>query len=65
MNQSIAKCLPRSLKDIPNREGFSFVGVTKFGEHIHCFVKKSFEGSYVVLSEVNNERVFSKLTGWY
>lgn len=61
----IGKLIPKNLKDIPNREGFSFVGITRSGEHINCFVKKSFEGSYIVLSEANHERVFSKLTGWY
>ena len=56
--------LVRCLKDLPNEQGFEFVGVTFSGEEVDCFVHKNFAGKYVILSLYTRQEMFGKLKGW-
>jgi len=62
------KKLPEKLKpksSLPNKEGFEFTGVKFDGSEVDCFVKKSLEGQYIVLTSHTFNRIFQQLKGWY
>ena len=54
----------RELKDLPNKQGFEFVGITSIGNEIPCYVHRSTTGCYIVLSAYTDRRIYSELIGW-
>lgn len=52
------------LASLPNKHGFEFIGIMKDGTELECWVYKEVVGTYVVLSEHSNRRVFDELKGW-
>lgn len=53
----------RELRDIPNNEGFRFIGIDHADNEIECVVKKNPDGCHSVYD--NNENpVFMKLKFW-
>jgi hypothetical protein len=52
------------LKDLPNTQGFEFVGIAKDGNEIPCYVHNSLDSGYIVLSCHTNNRMYDKLKGW-
>lgn len=61
-NQTIQErvdALLRQPADIPNREGFRFVGVTKDAQFVWLCVQKAADGSYTL-----GEGVYAALDSW-
>ena len=53
----------RFMKDLPNQEGFKFIGITYDDEKINCIVMKNPAGCHSVYDD-HGTPVFSKLQGW-
>lgn len=52
----------RFLIDLPNQEGFKFIGVTHDGEELNCVVMKNPSGCHSVYDD-HGTPVFLKLQG--
>lgn len=50
----------KALRDIPNQDGFKFIGIDKQGNEHFCIVRKK-SGRYVMNS---NTVVWADLAGW-
>ena len=50
----------RTLKDLPNSQGFAFIGVLKNGLSAKCRVIKLPSGTH----EIQGEAKYSELEGW-
>jgi len=53
----------RFLIDLPNQEGFKFIGVTHDGEELNCVVMKNPSGCHSVYDD-RGTPVFLELQGW-
>lgn len=53
----------RHMRDLPNQEGFQFVGVTHDGDLMECVVTKPDNICHSVENEYG-EPCFMKLAGW-
>ena len=54
----------RELGDLPNLDGFRFVGVKKDGTEVSGVVRKDDKGLYRAYDEKTGEWIFSDLKGW-
>jgi len=54
----------KHLKDIPNQQGYAFIGITKDDQRIDCIVIKDVVGCHVIVNEYTKERIFHNLKGW-
>lgn len=55
----------RNLSDIPNVEGYAFVGLTSSGEHESCVVKKNDAGIHYCVYEETGVSAYGGLRGWF
>lgn len=53
-----------SLSDIPNVEGFRFIGITKDGVRIVCYVKQNEAGQHEARDESDGSNCFLRLAYW-
>ena len=49
-----------ALRDLPNQDGFEFIGITAMGHTGNCIVKKMADGCHVV----QGDYCFGDLAGW-
>ena len=49
-----------ALKDLPNQDGFEFIGITAMGHMGKCVIKKMADGCHTV----QGDYCFSDLVGW-
>ena len=54
----------KALALLPNEQGFEFIGIKKDNTEVDCRVVFDVTGSYVVITQHTNERVFNQLKGW-
>ena len=54
----------KPLRDLPNREGFRFVGIDLDGNRHDCIVVKDAIGCHTVHRVSDNEPFFFKLYAW-
>lgn len=54
----------RALRDLPNQEGFRFVGVDLHMVEHDCIVDKNPVGCHSVYREADREPFFFRLYGW-
>lgn len=54
----------RVLRDLPNQDGYRFVGVTLDQERVPCIVGVDPVGCHSVYRESDREPFFFKLHGW-
>lgn len=52
------------LQDLPNQEGFVFIGIDKNNNKHECEVKKNPIGCHSVYKTENGEPFFFQLSGW-
>lgn len=52
------------LKDLPNQQGFEFVGITHSNERINFFIHNSLESGFIAIRESDRSRVYEQLKGW-
>ena len=52
----------KCLGDLPNHEGFEFIGITRDDTEIRCIVKKDSVGFHRIYS--NDVPVYHKLKSW-
>jgi hypothetical protein len=52
----------KQLKDLPNSNGFTFIGVCHDNSEIVCHIRSN--GSIHIILDMNNEPAYSKLKGW-
>lgn len=53
----------RELRDIPNQDGYKFIGITHEGDEIKCIVKKNPIGCHGAY-DMNDNPVFMLLESW-
>ena len=53
----------RELKDLPNTEGFRFIGITKLGNRLPCIVARS-EGIFRAMDCGTGAPIYNNLVGW-
>lgn len=54
----------RALRDLPNEEGFRFIGVDTTMTEFNCVIRKDAAGMHSVYREADNEPFFMKLYAW-
>lgn len=54
----------KHLADLPNQEGFKFIGVDKENMRHECEVKKNAIGCHSVYRTQDGEPFFMRLAGW-
>lgn len=54
----------RELGDLPNQEGFRFVGVMADGTEVACVVSRDEAGLHRACREGTGEWMFPRLNGW-
>jgi hypothetical protein len=54
----------KPLADLPNRDGFLFLGVTHGGAILRCRVVRESDGVHRALSRADGLRVYDDLRGW-
>lgn len=52
----------KQLKDLPNSNGFVFIGICYDNSEIVCHIRSN--GSIYIILDMNNEPSYSKLKGW-
>lgn len=53
-----------AVMDIPNQEGFKFIGVDEDRDEFPCTVKKDSIGCHSVYRDLDGEPCFNRLIGW-
>lgn len=64
MRVTETKLSHNALADIPNHDGYRFIGKTFDGELIPCIVKKRPTGCHIAVDERDGTPCFSRLESW-
>ena len=55
----------RKLRDLPNKEGYKFIGVCKDDTLLFCEVGKDKTGLHCAYDSETNEKCYYRLKGWF